>query len=93
MALTLEITGKPGLLAFLVLGTAPGQVCLPPYGSLLVDPKSPWAMLSWRTVPSRSLLTIPARLRTPQRFVFQVGAFDSAMAAGNISNAVQLTIQ
>ena len=62
-------------------------------GIVAVDPTSPFLTLGWGTVPSRTLLTLPSALPTPQPLVFQVVAFNSSFAAGNVSNAVPLTIQ
>ena len=92
-ALQFETTGKPGLPVFLVMTTAPGQFYLPPFGGLLLDPTIPWLAFSWGAIPSNALLTIPVQVPTPQLLVFQELAINPTLTAGNVSNAVQLTIR
>jgi putative cofactor-binding repeat protein len=88
--LALDVSGTTGLSAFLLAGTVPGEVSLPPYGPLFLDLAHPWVFLSWGSVPSRRIVPLPDDLPDGV-YVLQVLAL--APGAGNVSNDVLLTVE
>ena len=90
--LTIDTSGTAGLSVILIVGTAPDEACAYPFGSLFLSFASPWTILAWGQVPSSVQVAIPPSSPTPLPLVFQELALD-ALARGNTSNAVELTIR
>jgi hypothetical protein len=89
--ITIDTTGTAGLPVALFVGTAPGDVCVFPYGPLFFDVTSPWRIFPWGHVPSTVSISIPSDVAVPQLVVLQEICYRGAQ--GNVSNAVEMTIQ
>ena len=74
------------MVAATLVVSAPGQLVLAPFGTLLFDLSAPWAIVGQGAIPSTQVLPLPAGLAGAS-LGFQSLAFDSA-GNGNTSNVV-----
>ncbi len=89
--LTFETTGKPMLIAFLFFSTQPGELLLPPFGSLFVG--APFQFFPFAVIPDTRDITLPGDAPIGIEVWVQELAVDIFTGAGNFSNAVSLTIE
>ena len=95
--LTFDTTGTPGMLVYLAIATTPGEVLVPPFGSVFFNLDSPWLLVPMGTIPSMVNITVPAAFPTPTAVILQELAIGPALpgggSPGNFSNPVCLTIE
>ena len=92
--ITLETTGTAGLVAFLFLGTEPGEAMLPPYGTLFFDLSAPWDFqrTPFAIVPDSFDFTIDPDFPTNTTLYLQELAVEFFSGNGNFSNVVELMV-
>ncbi len=91
--LTVNVSGTPGLLAILWVGTSPGEISLSPYGCLYVDLGVPPVLfLTLGDLPVDPLVgVLPPNTPPGLTIVFQALAVTAG--GGNFSNDVVLVVQ
>jgi hypothetical protein len=89
-SLTVDITGTAGLQSWLLVGSAPGEVVLPPFGPLFLDLGFPWVLIPRGLIPNSLMGTIPALPVGTQAYLQAVGL---ALVGGNTSNLEVVTIE
>jgi hypothetical protein len=89
---TLASTGTAGLVLFLFAGIQTGEVLFPPYGTLFVDLASSSVFVPFGSLPNTLHLTVPTDFPSGLGVVLQELALDVS-GRGNLSNAVEITVQ
>ncbi len=93
---TIDTTGKPGLFVFFCIGTAPGAVLLPPFGTLYFDLTFPWVAPPFLVIPASGSastdVVVPTSLPAPITVIVQEVGIDASGGSGNVSNDLTLTI-
>ncbi|MFO0982824.1 MAG: hypothetical protein U1E76_14020 [Planctomycetota bacterium] len=90
--LTIETSGTSGMPVVLLVGTAPDERCVNPFGPIFISLASPWLARGWGKIPSSIDLHVPASLPVPFPVVFQEIALSDTAREGNTSS-VALTIE
>ncbi|MFO0985012.1 MAG: right-handed parallel beta-helix repeat-containing protein [Planctomycetota bacterium] len=95
--LTLTTTGKPDLFVVLFAGREPGEQLAAPYGALFFSLGAPWNYLPLGAIPGSGSFRVDAQVPTylplPFPLVLQEVAAQLVPSAGNVSNAIALTIE
>ena len=88
-------TGKAGLPFALILGTAPGETLVSPFGAFFMDLSAPWMIPVIDTIPPSQAytVTLPSVMPTPVTVYCQDLAIDLATGGGNTSNPVEVVIR
>ncbi len=95
--LTFDTTGTTGMLVFLAIATTPGELLVPPFGSLFFDLGSPWSLVPMGTIPNTVNMMVPPTVPSPTQVIFQEFAIGPPLpggkSPGNFSKPVSLTIE
>jgi hypothetical protein len=91
--LTVDTTGKSGLVVLLFAASSPGTFLAKPFGVGFFDLASPWIVFPNGVVPNSTSFTIPSGFPVPTALVVQELGLSGTNRAGALTNAVALTIE
>jgi predicted outer membrane repeat protein len=91
--LTFTTTGTAGLPILMLVGSVPGELLAPPFGTLFLDFTDPWLMVAWGSVPDQRSWSVDPSIPVPSEWILQPLVLDAATHAGNLGNAVVLALE
>lgn len=93
LSFQVDSSGTAGLSTLLFVGVAPGQVCLPPAGTLLMSVTPTLLVLGWLPLPSSVVVNVPPSAGLPPSIYLQQLALGSAPNTANLSGLAILDLQ
>jgi hypothetical protein len=91
--LTFTTTGTAALPILMLVGSVPGDLLAPPFGTLFLDFTDPWLLLSWGSVPDQRSWSVDPSIPVPSEWILQPLVLDAATHAGNLGNAVVVALE